>query len=146
MEEVPPIEFIIRRIPPSQPEASLDFVVSKNNGRFRATSGSLGVRSGKLGLSCSRLKVTSPKMLLAQLSNCNPAGWSVAIWKVSSIPAGLVVVVTPSDPPELDLGHCEIRGKPIYSRALQSKLAKSSTILTETEIDSLQPGDMPVLT
>ena len=88
--------------------------------------------------------MTSPKMLLSQLSDS--AGWHVGIWKVSSIPAGLIVLVTPSDPPDLDPGHCEIRGVPIYSKSLQSKFAKSSTILTEKEVDSLLPGDTPELT
>ena len=144
MDEVPASEFIIRRIPPSQPESSLDFVVRKDNNRARATSASLGIRAGELGLSCSRLELTSPKMLLGQLK-FSPVGWNVAIWKVSEIPMGLVVVITPSDPPDLDPGHCEIRGAPIYNKSLQSKLAKSSTILTEAEVDSIEPGDSPIL-
>ena len=41
-------------------------------------------------------------------------------------------------------GHCEIRPTTLFSQKLQSKLAKTSTILTHEEIDTLYAGDIPV--
>lgn len=60
------------------------------------------------------------------------------------IPEGLSVVITPSQPPDLDPGHCEIRSKD-FSDKLRSKLARASTVLTESEIDLMMPGSIPNL-
>ena len=125
-------EFIIRRIPPGKP--GQDTVLPPNG--ERATSATLMLREGEIGLSCSRLSITSPEELLAQIDKSADEGWSVCEWKVSELPEDLHVVVTPSDPPELDLGHCEIRAKPgnVYSRKLASKLAKVRKILLRGDL------------
>lgn len=142
-EEISNDEFIIRRIPPSKPEIQLDYVTTKDGDRKRATSIALALRAGEIGLSCSRLKETSPKQLLAQVGVSTLDGWTVAIWKISELPIGLKVEITPSVPPDLDPGHCEIRPIDTYTRKIQSNLAKSSTILSVEDIESLKPGDIP---
>lgn len=138
MEQVGGNEYIIRRIPPPRP--NMDFIAPKTDGRWRATSASLHVREGEAGLSCSRLAVTSPKQLLSQINASVHDGWEVCFWKVSEIPEGLLVVTTPSAPPELDPGHCEIRSENFTDR-LKSKLAKASMILTHTQVETLRAGD-----
>jgi hypothetical protein len=127
MDEVDGAEYIIRRIPPGTP--GQDTVLPPAG--ERATSATLMLREGEIGLSCSRLSVTSPKELLAQIDKSTADGWSVCIWKVSELPEDLYVVITPSAPPDLDPGHCEIRAKPgkNFSKKLASKLAKKSRIL-----------------
>lgn len=142
-EEISNDEFIIRRIPPSRPEIQLDYVTMKDGDRKRATSMALSLRTGENGLSCSRLTKTSPKQLLAQVGVSTSDGWTVAIWKISELPIGLKVVITPSTPPDLDPGHCEIRPIDTYTRKIQSNLAKASTILSVEDIESLKPGDIP---
>jgi hypothetical protein len=132
MDEVDGDEFIIRRIPPGRP--GQDTVLPPAG--ERATSATLMLREGEEGLSCSRLSITSPEKLLAQIDKSTKEGWSVCVWKVSELPEDLCVVVIPSDPPELDLGHCEIRPKPgiVFSRKLASKLAKVSKILLRGDV------------
>ena len=141
MELVSDEEYIIRRVPPPKP--NLDFIVKKSDSRFRATSASLHRRPGEMGLSCSRLSKTSPKQLLAQINVSSRDGWEVCFWKVGDIPEGLMVVITPSQPPDSDPGHCEIRSKD-FTKKLVSKLAGASTILTEPEIDEMIPGSIPI--
>lgn len=121
-------EFIIRRIPPS---SMMDTVKKLGDGGYRPTSATLGLRPGEKGLSCSRRCVTSPEQLLSQIGKDESDGWMVAAWQVSELPAGLEVILTPSDPPELDPGHCEIR--PVsgnaFKSSLSSKLAKKGRII-----------------
>ena len=118
----------------------MDFITQKTDGLWRATSAALHRREGEIGLSCSRLAVTSPKQLLAQINASVHDGWEVCIWKVSDIPEGLSVVITPSSPPELDPGHCEIRSQNFTDR-LRSKLAKASVVLTHAQVESMRAGD-----
>ena len=138
MEPVSGDEYIIRRIPPPRP--SMDFITQKSDGLWRATSAALHRREGEMGLSCSRLAITSPKQLLAQINASVHDGWEVCIWKVSDIPEGLSVVITPSSPPELDPGHCEIRSQNFTDR-LRSKLAKASVVLTHAQVETMRAGD-----
>lgn len=64
----------------------------------------------------------------------------VCIWRVGDLPDDLEAISTPSNPPELDPGHCEIRAKAgkIYDQRLASKLARNSRILTKQEIQEMQ--------
>lgn len=121
-------EVIIRRIPPSE---KMETVKQTNDGGLRPTSATLYLRDGETGLSCSRLSITSPVELLRQIDESTASGWSVAMWVVKDIPRDLEVVITPSDPPSLDLGHCEIRPKPgvKFSDKLASKLARKGRIV-----------------
>lgn len=134
MDRVSGGEFIIRRIPPGLPD--FDTTKESVNGK-RATSATLGLRDSESGLSCSRINITKPLDLLEQAGKTVQDGWMVCIWKVSDIPDDLEVVVTPSEPPELDPGHCEIRAKPgkKYDQKAASKLSKKSRILTAAEIE-----------
>ncbi|MCA9126870.1 MAG: hypothetical protein KDB22_07290 [Planctomycetales bacterium] len=132
MDEVDGEEYIIRRIPPGRP--GQDTVLPPHG--ERATSATLMLRVNEIGLSCSRKLITSPEQLLAQIGKSTEDGWSVCTWKVSDIPDDLQVVVTPSEPPELDPGHCVIRPKPgkSFTKKLASKLAKKSTIVLRGDI------------
>jgi len=136
-------EYIIRRVPPSTEKMTY----SKNklnspNLRKRATSAALFRRPSELGLSCSRLSITSPSQLLAQVNVSVKDGWEVCVWRTSELPAGLSVLITPSIPQDLDAGHCEIRS-PEFSKKLISKLADASTILTADQVVNMKAGDIP---
>ena len=135
MERVSGDEFVIRRIPPGKPD--FDTTKDSENGK-RATSATLGLRDNESGLSCSRLKLTTPIALLEQAGKTIQDGWMISVWKVSQLPEELEVVVTPSDPPELDPGHCEIRAKQgkKYDQKAASKLARKSRILTPEEMEN----------
>lgn len=121
-------DYIIRRVPPS---GEIDYVKAKPDGTVRPTSASLFLRTGESGLSCSQKKITSPSQLLNQIGQSFSSGWAVAVWKVGDLPAGLEVVATPSQPPELDPGHCEIRPTDgtTFSSKLRSRLAKAGAIV-----------------
>lgn len=136
MDEVDGEEYIIRRIPPGRP--GQDTVLPPHGERATSATLMLMLRGNETGLSCSRKLITSPEALLAQIGKSVEDGWSVCIWRVSDIPDDLHVVVTPSVPPELDPGHCEIRPKPgkTFSKKLASKLArKSAIVLRGDDID-----------
>lgn len=138
-------EYIIRRVPPSTGKMTYSKGKSDSpNARKRATSASLNRRPLELGLSCSRLIITSPSQLLAQIDLSIKDGWEVCVWKVNDLPEGLSVVITPSVPQELDPGHCEIRS-PGFSERLKSKLAQASTILTDNQVEKMKAGDIPDL-
>lgn len=134
-EPVPDEKSIIRRVPPS---GNMDFVVTRKDGSLRPTSAALFVREGEVGLSCSRSDVTTPESLLAQIEKSADVGWMVAVWKVKDLPEGLEVIDTPSDPPGLDPGHCEIRVKEghRFTPKLRSKLAKAGAIVHPKPADS----------
>jgi hypothetical protein len=145
MELVSKEEYIIRRVPPSSDKMIYSKVKADSpNARKRATSAALFRRQGELGLSCSRLSITSPIQLLSQVNLSFLDGWEVSVWRVGDLPEGLSVVITPSDPPELDRGHCEIRS-PDFSKRLLSKLAYASTILTLDQLVNIKAGDIPEL-
>ena len=145
MEQVSGEEFIIRRVPPSSDKMTFSKGKTDSpNARKRATSSTLNLRPLELGLSCSRLLITSPSQLLAQVNLSIKDGWEVSVWKVKDLPDGLSVVVTPSVPQELDPGHCEIRS-PCFSEKLKSKLAQASTILTDNQVEKMKAGDIPDL-
>ena len=131
-ETVSPEAFIIRRIPPSN---EIDTVAKLDDGSLRPTSATLSLRAGEAGLSCSQAAITSPEQLLKQIGKTGADGWMVAKWLVSDVPKELEVVVTPSDPPALDPGHCEIRridGLKI-SKKQSSQLAKAGRILSDSQ-------------
>lgn len=145
MELVSKEEYIIRRIPPSSDKMTYSKAKANSlNARTRATSAALFRRPGELGLSCSRLSITSPIQLLSQVKLSHMDGWEVCVWRVSELPDGVTVIITPSVPPELDPGHCEIRS-PDFSKKLISKLAAASTILTLDQLVNMQAGDIPDL-
>ena len=136
-------EYIIRRVPPSTEKMtySKDKLNSPNS-RKRVTSAGLFRRPLELGLSCSRLSITSPSQLLAQVNVSVKDGWEVCVWKASELPEGLFVFITPSIPQEFDAGHCEIRS-PEFSKKLISKLVDASTILTADQVVNMKAGDIP---
>ncbi len=143
MEPVSKEEYIIRRVPPSSDKMIYSKVKANSpNARKRATSAALYRRQGELGLSCSRLSITSPIQLLSQVNLPSLDGWEVCVWRVGDLPEGLSVMITPSVPPELDRGHCEIRSRD-FSKRLISKLADASTILTTDQVANMKAGDIP---
>jgi hypothetical protein len=94
------------------------------------------------GLSCTRLKITSPRDLLGQLhlDGIDPQGWMVCRILVADVEKlGLTVRASPTD---RDPGHCEIRGTPqqSYTSGVSSKLAKGTRILTDDEVETLVAG------
>ena len=132
-ERVDGEEFIIRRIPPGNP--GFDTTMFDENGKERATSATLGLRPGEAGLSCSRFKITTPSALLAQIGVSLDDGWKVCCWKVCELPVGVEVLIVPTDPPELEPGHCEIR--PLTGKNYNNtKIAKASRVLSSDEVKS----------
>ncbi|MFV0445063.1 MAG: hypothetical protein ACK5Q5_15925 [Planctomycetaceae bacterium] len=82
MGEVPPLdpdEILLRRIPPSRPENKTVDVDA--DGTERAARNVMSPRKSRKtgefeqGLSCSRLRLTSPRELLAALGDRDPSGW-----------------------------------------------------------------------
>ena len=142
-EAIGSVEVILRRIPPST--IDLDSTKSRHpEPGYRATSPRLSTKPGEQGLSCSRLRQTSPQELLNQLSQdeIDPEGWLVCRIRVQDVLAlGLEVIHVPID--GRDSGHCEIRGKNglDFPNAKSSKLARKSRILTAEEVSSLHAGD-----
>ncbi len=137
--EVGSDEIILRRIPPP-PENAIQILP---DGGYRATSFRLRLRDGELGLSCSRLALTSPRALLDQLrlQGTSVDGWMVCRLLVADVRSlGLEVQHIPLTN---DHGHCEIRpiSPSTLDKNLTSKLAKKTRILTPEEIESVQAGD-----
>ena len=135
-------EVIIRRIPPST--AGGASTKELHDGRHRATSFRMSTKHpDETGLSCSRMKLTSPRELLDQLQihGIDPVGWTVCRLLVRDVrELGLDVVFCRTDD---DPGHCEIRGKDglDFPNKSSSRLAKKSLILTEEQIKTLKAGD-----
>lgn len=139
-EEIGNKEIILRRIPP---DGQIPSTQARPDGRLRAISARLQIKKGETGLSCSRLLITSPSELLDQLefSSILKEGWMVCRMCASDIrDLGLDIFYCKTNQ---DPGHCEIRSTPSqsYSNTIRSKLAKTTRILTEDEIESLQAGD-----
>lgn len=152
MTTVEPIgddEVILRRIPPSEvrPGLKMDSSVLRPKGGYRATSVRLSTKPGEAGLSCTRLRRTSPQEQLAELTKdgIDPAGWMVCRILVRDVRRlGLDVVHKPT---ERDPGHCEILGPGgtmDFPNSKSSKLAKETRILTGEEVATLKAGDLPV--
>ena len=100
------------------------------------------LRQGEIGLSCTRLLLTSPWELLEQLrlQDKSPDDWMVCRISVADVRAlGLDVVHVPTDD---DYGHCEVRGNRSVqiSKGIASKLAKKTRILTDDEIATVKAG------
>src|SRR2546430_275631 len=110
MNAVEPIaddEVILRRVPPSTSNV-VSTKLCPQTGGLRATSIRMSTLPGEEGLSCTRLRQTSPQGLLADLLNdsVDPTGWHVCRVFVSEVRAlGLEVIHKPTD---RDPGHCEI--------------------------------------
>lgn len=140
-ERIADDEVILRRIPPS----TLGMASTKElpNGDHRATSVRLSTKPDEQGLSCTRLKLTSPQQLLAQLEHDGIAqdGWFVCRMTVSDV-RSLALEVIPF-PTERDPGHCEIRSLDslAYPNTRNSKLAKKTRILTADEVATIRAGD-----
>lgn len=137
-------EVILRRIPPSR--LGMDSTKPLPNGR-RATSLHLATKPGEVGLSCSRLRQTSPRELLAELvgADIDPTGWMVCrIWVRDVRQLKLEVIHKPT---ARDNGHCEILGASgmlAFPNNQNSRLAKETRILTDDEVATLNAGDLPV--
>lgn len=141
-------EVILRRVPPSTPDV-VSTKACPPTGRLRATSIRMSTFPGEEGLSCTRLRQTSPQELLADLRNdlVDPTGWYVCRMFVSEVRSlGLEVIHKPTD---RDPGHCEILGKSqsttlAFPNNKSQSLAKRTRILTASEVVTLKAGDMLV--
>lgn len=140
--EIHDSEVVLRRVPPS---GSVDSVCPRPEGGMRATSAHLSIRHRRdeIGVSCSRLLMTSPSELLELLrkQGIDPVGWFVCRMFVSDIrEAGLEVVCVDDDH---DPGHCEIRGQGgvEFPSKANKRLSKINRILTDDEVAILQAGD-----
>ena len=138
VETIDDDEVILRRIPPSD---TIESTMLREGGGLRATSARLSTRDDEEGLSCTRLRQTSPADLLSQLRlhGMSPETWMVCRLHVQEVRSlGLNVVHKPTD---WDPGHCEVvnpNGK--VTSKLSSKLAKRSRILTDEEVARLLAG------
>jgi hypothetical protein len=98
----------------------------------------MSTRKDEEHLSCSRLRLTSPRHLLNDLRNdgIDPDGWQICRFNVSDvIELGLAIEFTPTD---RDPGHCSITGVGglAYPKSKAQKLARRTRILTDDEIDN----------
>lgn len=128
-------EILLRRVPPSTPQ--FQTIIPRGDGGFRATSAVMSTRKDEEHLSCSRIRLTSPRHLLEDLrtNGQNPFGWKICTFKVSDVIAlGLEIAFTPT---ERDPGHCSISGPGglAYPKNIVKKLARKTRILTDDDID-----------
>ena len=136
IEDILSDEIILHRIPPPESENTKP----AERGRNRPISQRLQTLSKDArGLSCSRLKQTSPRNLLGQLVSHgkDPEGWSVCFLRVGDVrDLGLDVIHVPR---ENDPGHCEIRGQ--FVRKTPKRLSEIARMLTSEELGSIVAGD-----
>ena len=130
-------EVLLRRIPPST--ESFRTVHERGDGGFRAVTPTMSTRKDEDHLSCSRLRFTSPRHLLDDLSidNIDPTGWHVCRFLVSDVKdLGLEIAFTPTG---RDPGHCSISAQDglAYPNNKAQKLARRTRILTDEEVASL---------
>lgn len=148
VEPIDDDEIIIRRIPPatSTPSGRIESTYPRLEGGLRATSARLSTKPGEFGLSCSRLRQTSPRALLDDLWHdaIDPSGWKVCRLRVRDVRAlGLEIIHKPT---ERDPGHSEIvaeGGVFEYPNNKSQKLAKKTRVLTDEEVVSWKAGDRP---
>lgn len=139
-------EIILRRIPPSTPQMNSTKERPQPEWGHRAVSCRLSTAPGEEGLSCTRLRQTSPKSLLADLltDDIVPTDWLVCRIIVRDVRSlGLEVIHKPTD---RDPGHCEIVGKDkakmlAFPNKKSQQLAKKTRILTTEEVAELKAGD-----
>lgn len=163
MESVPPLaddEILLRRVPPSTPQFTT--IQRTSDGSERPTSSSMTPRKDsdtqevEVALSCTRLRLTSPRRLLDQLSEedppIDPTGWSVCWFRVADViriqdgeNGNLEVHPEPREECPIDLGHCGIYGasrKPCpSSKSTTRKLAKIARVLTPDQVTLIRAGD-----
>lgn len=130
-------EVLLRRVPPSS-DAFRTICERADNG-FRATSVVMSTGKDEQDLSCSRLRLTSPRQLLDHLreDGIEPEGWHVCYFLASDVRAlGMEIDFTPTT---RDPGHCSITGPGglAYPNSKAQKLARRTRILTADEVDSL---------
>jgi hypothetical protein len=132
VEQIEDDDVILRRV-----RNTSDAIRVQENGQQRATSFAMRTRPDEEYLSCSLLRITSPKKLLGlnQSVADNTDDWKVCCFHVSDVRAvGYEIHHKPTDE---DDGHCGITGEnglPIPNQKLQ-KLAKRTRILTDEEIE-----------
>ena len=139
-EEIDHKEIILRRIPP---EGHVSSTQPRPEGGLRASSVRLLNKKGESRVSWSRLLITSPKQLLAQLTldGISPQGWMVCRIAVSEIrKLGWEVVCCRT---EQDPGHCHVveTDRHPFTRKLWKKVSVKTRILTPDEVASVQAGD-----
>ena len=135
VEEISSDEIILRRIPPPESENTQP---RKEGGRRPNSQRLQLLKPDDPGLSCTRLKQTSPRQLLDQLldQGKDPDGWMVCRLYVADVrELGLDVVHRPESG---DPGHCHIHGtdKTLFGRKTSRHLAKKARILRKDEIES----------
>ncbi len=138
-------EIILRSIPPSA--AGQDSITQCDDGSFRPASFRMCTKPSESGLSCTRLRQTSPQELLDQLilDGNSTVGWMVCWMRASDIrQIGLEVIYKPTN---RDIGHREIRGEnPTggicdFPSKRNGKLAKIARILSDDVVANLRAGD-----
>ena len=135
-ERIDDSEVLLRRVPPSSD--NFQTICELADGGFRATSPVMSTRPNEDYLSCSRLRLTSPRHLLDDLRNddIEPEGWHVCQFLVSDVKKlGLEIAFTRTD---RDPGHCSITDKDglAYPNNKAQKLARQTKILTDEEINT----------
>ena len=139
-------DILIRRVPPTS--VAFKTVTPNGTGRDRATSASLSLKDDEQELSCSLLRITSPRQLLDHLTDqrINPTGWNVCAFVVRDVESlGFTVRFTPIEGG--DTGHCSIsnqnEGGPRFPDSKTRKFALKTIILNEGEIAA--PSRIPAL-
>ncbi len=142
-------EILLRRVRPPLDERCK----ALSDGSRRPNSDVMACRSDEVALSCSRLRLTSPRQLLDQLRQMSdpidPKGWGVCWFRFSDV----VQIADGEDghlevwiePTQIDLGHCGIyasNGRPCpNTRSARRKLALIARLLSDEQIKLLQAGD-----
>ncbi len=138
-ERIDDTEVLLRRVPPSSDDHRT--IYERADGTFRATSWVMSTGKDEDDLSCSRLRLMTPRRLLEDLRNddedIQPGEWYICRFLVSDVKdLGLEIAFTPT---ERDPGHCSISAQDglAYSKKKAQQLARRTRILTDEEIASL---------
>jgi len=130
-------EVLLRRIPPTSDDFKT--VMETIDGGLRATSGSMSTRRNETELSCSLLRLTTPKRLLENLDfhSIESSSWMVCRFLASDVRA--VQLEVKHTPTEDDPGHCSITSESglDFPKNSGKKLAKKTRILSQEEIAAL---------
>ncbi|HAH48065.1 hypothetical protein [Gimesia sp.] len=133
VENIDDDDILMRRIQPDE-----DMVAKRKEGGLRASSFAMQTRRGEDYLSCSLLRITSPKELLELI----PAGgksndrWRISIFRASDARNNGYEII--HDPTDEDYGHSIVtgqNGEPMPNHKFK-EIARHSRILTVEEIEN----------
>lgn len=133
VQQIEDDDFLIRRV-----RLEGDMTANRRGGGLRASSFAMQTRIGEKYLSCSLLRITSPRELLDLLApeDANNSSWGMCVFRASDARNNGYEVH--HDPANDDSGHCIVSGKnrePKQAHKFRA-IARASRILEDEEIEN----------